>query len=371
MTPTPHTAEPQVIDIPSAEARVIPVDASLQAEASSANARVNIPLNLNNWRLRPEPEQAELLWFHQHILDESLTWDQACEAISTSRTTLYRLLKGIYEATDWSKQISSIKSYRRIHEKRATIHKQEFAENGISRLIFAGLDYALANNSVTVITGESRQGKTVSVKAWAEANNHGRSVYVVAPPVGGVKMLLRVIASKIGANKNQSLIQLSESLHRGFNRNRILLIDEAHRLLPNDVRTVNPAHIELLRDLHDQTGCALAFVATERFTSRLSQGSYQFEQLIGRIGMPIRLPKRITKKDILPIATQFIESPEPETIERLLTIANQPGRLGIVVETLKVASRIASKAKVPLCDEHILRADKLRRDMTGQSDPRD
>lgn len=343
----------------------VPIDRSLQAEASSANARINIPLNLNNWKQRPDAEQQELLWFHQHILDEQLGWDAACKALGYDRTTVYRVLKGIYEAESWQKPITAIRSYRKLVESRATIHRQHFAENPISRLIFAGLDYAMANNSITTIIGESRQGKTVGVDAWCVENNHGRSVKVVAPPVGGIKMLMRRIAERVGANKNQSLIQLSDSLHRAFNGNRILIVDEAHRLLPSDTRTVNPAAIETLRDLHDQTGCALAFIATARFSTRLETGAYQFEQLIGRIGMPIRLPAKIREADVLPIVAQYIPKPSKALLASILEIANLPGRLGIVVETLKVASRIATKARTEIEESHVMRAIEFREKMTG------
>lgn len=342
-------------------------DKSLAAEASSAHSRVNVPLNLTVWRERTEEEQDLLTWFHQHILDEGLSWDDAAEAIGYDRSTVFRLLKGTYQADSWVKPISAIKSYRRIAVARGTITKNVFAETAVSRMIWAGLDYALANNSITTIIGESRQGKTVSARAWAEANNHGRSVFVTAPPVGGIKGLMRVIAGQVGVNKNMSIVQLSESLHRAFNRNRILLVDEAHRLMPNDQRTVNPAHLELLRDIHDQTGCALALIATQRFEQRLRTGSYQFEQLIGRIGMPIRLPKKLGRNDVLPIVRQFIDQPSAGLLSTLIDTANAPGRLGIVAETLKVASRIASKAKTPLTEDHVLKAVELRARMTGDN----
>lgn len=340
---------------------------SLSAEASSAHSRVNVPLNLTVWRDRTDEEQELLVWFHQHILDENLSWKDATEALGYDRSTVFRLLKGTYGAGSWEKPLSAIESYRKIYIARGTITRAEFSPNGISRMVFAGLDYAMANNSITTIIGESRQGKTVAAKAWAAENNHGRSVFVTAPPVGGIKMLMRVIAGRVGANKNLSIVQLAESLHRAFNRNRILLVDEAHRLMPNDSRTTNPANLELLRDLHDQTGCALALIATSRFSDRLKTGTYQFEQLIGRIGMPIRLPKTVGKKDVLPILTQYLPEPSSNLVEVLVEIANAPGRLGIVTETLKVASRMASKAKQPLADSHILRAVQVRKEMSGEA----
>jgi len=178
---------------------------------------------------------------------------------------------------------------------------------------------------------------------------------------------MRAIADRIGANKNLSIVQLAEALQRGFNQHRILIVDEAHRLMPSDNRTVNPAHLELLRDLHDQTGCALALIATARFDTRLRSGAYQFEQLIGRIGMPIRIQKTLTKADALPLVRQYLKTPSEDLTTQLLHIANSPGRLGILAEILKVASRIAAKAKQPLTEAHIHKAIQLRNRMTGQA----
>ena len=74
--------------------RMVPVDRSLQAEASSAHSRINVPLNLHSWKDRQPEEQEMLLWFHQHILDESLSWDDASEAIGYDRSNIFRILKG-------------------------------------------------------------------------------------------------------------------------------------------------------------------------------------------------------------------------------------------------------------------------------------
>lgn len=343
------------------------IDKSLSAEASSAHSRINVPLNLTVWRDRPQDEQDLLTWFHQHILDEGLSWDDAAQAIGYDKSNVFRLLKGTYKADSWKAPISAIKSYRRIAIQRGSITRSVFSENPISRVIWAGLDYAIANNSITAIIGESRQGKTIACRAWAEANNHGRSVFVTAPPIGGVKGLMRVIASACGINKQQNMLQMSEAFYRAFNRNRILIVDEAHRIMPSDQRTMNPANIELLRDLHDQTGCALALVATQRFEQRLQSGAYQFEQLIGRIGMPIRLPKKLSRTDVLPIIRQFLSDPSSSLIAALVDQANRPGRLGIVTETLKVASRIASKAKSEISEEHVIKSIELRARMTGEA----
>jgi len=342
------------------------VDKVAQATSSSAHSRINVPLNLENWKGLDKGIQDDLLWFHQHLLDNHMGWDDASEALGYERSVVFKVLKGIYEG-NYTNVCKAISSYKRIAETRGSIQTNEIVENGISQMVFAGLDYALANNSITTIIGESRMGKSVAARKWRDENNHGRSVYVVAPPYGGTKMLLRRIADAVGVNKNLSGPQLIEALGRAFNKNRILIVDEAHRLLPGDRRT-NPVNIEILRDLYnDGQGCSLALIATQRFDDELRKAHYQFEQVLGRIGMPIRLPRKIKVRDFKPIVHQYIKDPSDKLIQAMDQIANNLGRLGILVETLKVASRIANKSRQAMAEEHVWKAIALRKQMMGET----
>lgn len=343
-----------------------PVDRSLAAEASSAHSRINIPFNLDNWKDFSDEVREELMWFHQWILNEHVSYKDAQQAIGYSNTVIYRVLKGIYpgKIEDVAR---AIRSFRKLHAQRASIQRNEFSENSISKLIFAAIDYAMANNKIGVVIGESRSGKTIAGKAWADLNNHGRSVFVTAPVIGGAAGLVRAIGGKLGINKNRSSIDILESIYRAFNKNRILIVDEAHRLMPTKLSVVNPQMIELIRDIHDQTECAVVLLATHRFTQHLKKGFYQYEQLIGRVGQPILIPPRIKRTDILPIVQQFVKKPSTDILDEMERVANQPGRLGIMVETLKVATRIAHKAKEPINDGHVRKAIAIRIQHTAEA----
>jgi len=340
------------------------VSPSLKAEASSAHARINIPLNLENWKALPEEVRDELLWFHQHCLDQAINLKTAGEAIGYDESTVFRVLKGTYEGS-WKNVVEAIRGYRRIDAERGGIQKAEFVENSITKMIWAGLDYAVANNSCTMIIGESRMGKSLSARTWRDFHNHGLSVLVTTPAYGGTKALLRRIAESVGVNKNFAIPQMHEAILRAFNRNRILIVDEAHRLLPSD-RRVNPTNLEILRDLHDAKGCALALIATQRFDDELRKSHYQFEQLLGRIGLPVRLPRAIKDNDIFPIVQQYIKRPSGRLMQDCVAISNSLGRLGILVEIFKVASRFASKARRGICEEDFFKSIALRKQMMGE-----
>ena len=342
-----------------------PITKSDEARANSLVAKINIPLNLNNFKAYPPETHGLLMWFHQHALDQGFTMDEAGKAIQYDKTTVYRVLRGIYEGSI-DKVCAAIKSYKRIADERSTIQNNEICENSITRMIGSGLDYALSNNSITTITGESRMGKTTSALKWRDANNHGTSVFVTAPPIGGTKSLLQRIAKAVGVSQNKTTGDLYDAICRSFNRNRILIVDEAHLLMPSKGRGGNAAKIEILRAIHDETHCGLAMIATQRFYDELNKSNYMFEQILGRIGMPIRLKRTIAAKDILPIIEQYIAEPSKELLDHCKAIANEQGRLGILTEDLKIASRIAGKQKQDLTEEHFFKALKLREQMMGE-----
>lgn len=348
----------------SARRGQLPVSAE-EANATSRNgARVNIPLNLGNWRHLPEEVQAACLWFHQHVLDQRLTWAEAAAALNYDQSVVFRVLKGTYSGS-WPNVVQSIESFQRIAEERAQITRSVFVENAITRMVFAGLAYALANNSITVITGESRMGKTVASKRWRDLNNHGRSVFVTVPPYGGAKGMLRAVAAALGINRNENALGMIDAIYKAMNPNRILILDEGHRLLPSG-RSGSANALEILRDIHDQTGCAIGILATARFDRELRKGEYMFEQLLGRIGMPVRLPPKIRREDIQEIVSQFIPDASDEVMDVAERIANQMGRLGILVETLKAGSKLAARAKQRMSGTHFLKALAIRQQMSGQ-----
>jgi hypothetical protein len=91
-----------------------------QATASSAHSRINVPLNMENWRDLDEGTQEVLTWFHQYLLDNGLDWEDATEAIGYDRSTVFRVLKGSYEGS-YANVVKSIKSFQRIAEQRGAI----------------------------------------------------------------------------------------------------------------------------------------------------------------------------------------------------------------------------------------------------------
>ena len=352
----------------------LPISAREQAKAHSAQSRINVPLNVQNWKGLAQDHQESLTWFHQHLLNEGISWNRVSQLLPKNsrgggfydRTVIYKVLQGSYEGS-WDNIGQAILDYRNLWNERRKMKASTFARNPISEIIWSALDYALTANGITEIVGESGQGKTIAVTEWQEHNNHGKTVFVECPVFGGIKGLLRRICTSIGANKNQSIPQMVDSIERAFNRNRVLIIDEAARLLPSSA-TTPPKTLDYLREIHDRTGCALALITTARFDDTLRSNQWMFEQVLGRIDMPVRLPKILDDRVWLPLVEQYIKAPSRPLKELCNEIANRPlgGRMRRLDKVLKFASRIAATDKEALLETHVFRAVKILQKMMGE-----
>jgi hypothetical protein len=87
--------------------------------------------------------------------------------------------------------------------------------------------------------------------------------------------------------------------------------------------------------------------------------------------MPIRLPIRLEESVWRPILVQYFPKPGARLIQACEELANnkvarQKGRLRLLVQVLKLATRMASKKKVRLAESHFFEALALRSQMMGQ-----
>ena len=172
------------------------IDKSLQAAASSAHSRINIPLNLENWRDLAPDLVPDLMWFHQHLLDNDMSAKAAAEAVGYDVTNVYRVLKGIFDGS-YEKFCAAVRSYRKIAEDRGKIQNAEFVHTKNTRLIFDALDYTIASNTICLITGETGSSKTLAVSAWRNENNHGRTVLCAATEVCPVRGSIAALAEQV------------------------------------------------------------------------------------------------------------------------------------------------------------------------------
>jgi hypothetical protein len=102
----------------------------------------------------------------------------------------------------------------------------------------------------------------------------------------------------------------------------------------------------------------------------MAQLHYHFEQVLGRIGLKVRLYPELNEADVEPILSQYFAVVTQQVMQTSLLIVNDKepdfrGRIRALVEILRLTSRIASKDQSRPTETHFLKALQLRKQLQG------
>lgn len=304
-------------------------------------------------------EQDELLWLHGYALDVLHgSRSAAVEFVGVDWTTVCRIMQGKYEASI-EKFIERVRHLRRKAELQSDTG---FVETATVNKIWSVLDMARNLNAIVHISGPSGRSKTHAVKEWKRRNNHGRTVYIDCPVSGGLRGILEAIAKASGVGQGRNNNSLMEVLERSFDYRHTLIFDEVARLLPT--KSANLAALEFIRRLHDVSGCGIVLVSTEVFGREMRSGKLSdwFEQLLGRIEVPLVIPFKVSRQEVAEICGSFCGDRDPSTdlIKLARDIANGPGRIRLLFTLLRHAAMLARAKKAPLDACHLQSARDFR-----------
>lgn len=360
--PNHHTPSvmsvPTTLEVPTIEAEIMPYT----SDASLANStqRIQVVFNPRAWDHLPdvsEDDRGVMLWYLQRCLDRGANWEIVKAETDYDRTTMFRAFSGTLNK-EKRDRIETGKGYRNIVATLRAMREAEITRGGFvptrqSECVFSVLDYALACRSIGLIVGESRMGKTFAAREWCRRKGAAVATWVDAPEIGGYRALLANICQVLGVqHNNKSGPKMAMDIRKCFAPGRVLVIDEAGFIMPNfRQRSVEP--IEILRRLHDDTGCAIVLLVTDRDLDRLVGGRYQYEQFLGRANAYAALPEFDDKADLLPLLSRWGHFGKSITTE-LLRLCRQPGRLGVVFDAiLPNAQNLATQAGKPLSDAFV------------------
>lgn len=307
----------------------------------------------------PKDEQDDLLWLHGYALDVLHGSRTAMvEFLGVDWTTVTRILQGAYGASI-EKFIGRVRHLR----KKAKLQADTgFVETVTVRKMWEVLDMARNLNSIVHISGPSGRSKTHAVKEWKTRNNHGRTIYIDCPVSGGLRGILEAIAKAAGVGIGKNNNDLMNLLERSFDYRHTLIFDEIARLLPT--KTSNIAAMEFIRRLHDVSGCGIVLISTEMFgrEMRLGKLSGWFEQLLGRIEVPLVIPIKVCRQEVVEICASFCGDHDPSTdmIKVARDIANGPGRVRLLFTLLRHAAMLARAKREDLGVAHLQTALNLR-----------
>ena len=133
------------------------------------------------------------------------------------------------------------------------------------------------------------------------------------------------------------------NLRRAIGPRNIIIADEAGHLLSRSGRPGGA--IELLRDLHDMTGCGVALIFTDVYLAEIKRGrnADYFEQFLGRLEFPVEIPQKPRRDEVRQVLTAFFaDGVSEELVSYALGVATaRDGKLRTLFKDLFRAEELA------------------------------
>lgn len=164
-----------------------------------------------------------------------------------------------------------------------------------------------------VIYGQAGLGKTQAVKNYCEKNP--AAILIEANPSFTALVLMRKLAAAAKVSTVGSLNDLFESVSdRLRDSGRLIVVDEAENL---PLRA-----LEIIRRLHDDTGCGLVLSGMPRLVANLRGKHGELVQLYSRVSVALNLGDSMPDEELEQIARAAMPEADDETIAELVKQSN-------------------------------------------------
>lgn len=271
---------------------------------------------------------------------------------------------GNYDLLGPPKLLRMVDDYRRkwIASRACAVFETE-----IGKRISSGLAYAIEAETMVLIDGPARLGKTFAAKAFCEQSG-GLMRYVQVPSATDMASFVREIAESLGlaTNLNLKVQVLLERIRDSLASGDIgICFDEAHYCWPQGrLRNTAPARINFIMTELCNRGISVALVTTPQFYTAQAllekQTAWTSEQFIGRLGHTERLPDKLGESDLKKVASALLPSADAEILEALAQYAYLSKKHLASIESIaKRATWLANKeGQSEASKQHVKRAMK-------------
>ena len=193
---------------------------------------------------------------------------------------------------------------------------------------------------IVLVFGEYGLGKSETIKWWTFKND---CIYVRANQGMTSRWLLSEIAEELGEEAFWHIQDTFNLVEQKLKQNpKPLIIDEVDYLVPNNV-------IEILRDLHDRTGCPMILVGMVNIDKKLSR----YPHLKDRIYKTFKF-EPYNKQDIMQILSELSEI--PITNDGLEYLATRHNQFRQIVKLINKIEKLAKTNELKELNEKNLRS---------------
>ncbi len=309
-------------------------------------AGINIGLNIvcRTAFAHPEPMRRAMIWLANYAHAHRTTADALSQQIGISKGDIRAALTNA-DFEDTALFIERVQAFRASWE--ATL-PNTLVETEVTREVNRAMGYALKRTKIIEIVGKTRMGKSESARLhWLR--HLDRCLWFDCPEDDTERGFFYELAAALGIGvssaKKTGLFRAQTKACFGPGGIECLIVDEAHRLWPSDVRA-KPKRIEFLRAIYnDGRGCSVVIIGTPQHTDSLNTsldlaGRWAPGQYEGRV-VRFHLQETMTKPDLRAVARHHAPEATLEAIEALVeqALATQ-GYCGAMVETIHLARDI-------------------------------
>lgn len=188
-----------------------------------------------------------------------------------------------------------------------------------------------------VIYGQAGLGKTEAVKAYCR-NNPG-AVLIETNPSYTAQVLMRKLAEACKVGSTGTLNDMFDAVcDRLDGSGRLIVVDEAENL---PLRA-----LEILRRLHDMTGCGLVFSGMPKLIANMRGRYGEQAQLYSRTCGSVNLGDTVPEEELAEIAKNALPNADEDTIAAL--VKESGGNVRRLTKLMRGAVRVAKKNGLPL-----------------------
>ncbi|HZM06323.1 MAG TPA: AAA family ATPase [Candidatus Saccharimonadales bacterium] len=231
-----------------------------------------------------------------------------------------------------------------LHAGRAA---SQLAKTEVVDVIFDCLDFARSEKVLVQIEGDSRFGKTESIKAFAYGHP-GDTRLVSTPASNSARDMYKAIAEPLGMQFSfeTPTAKLKDRVEYIMRYSGLMLIfDEGQFLLPQCFSAGTlPTRLNWVRTQIIDRKLPVALITTPQALSAAldkfhRKTSYNFEQFTGRIAHTATLPDKLCREDLLAIARFYAPGLSDRSLNLIVSKAQQTNSYIKSVENIIIRAR--------------------------------
>lgn len=318
----------------------------------------------------PADQREALRWFFHYCVETEISMADAARQLrygkggqkSYDKSTVWKVYTfGKKYEGSLTNFVKAVNSFRRACAEREDISEVVFVKTATAENIWNYCRLAFKYKTFTFIYGDSQIGKTWALQKFQRDNNHGRTRYVRLSASGGTQLMMKECAKACALKADAPFEKLRFRVFNATDENTLWIFDEIHQTFVSYHKRARLSCLEVIRELHDRTGCGIVLSGTNTAREEIEAGDHAklLEQLNRRGIFKLQLPKYATKADINAIARHFGLPAATGEAEALVKEVIRGSGLKAYTTFLQAAGELAKNKRQRLKWDHFVHAHDM------------